>query len=149
MLVEGYERLRAQLGPRDIKIILVLIRRGFGDEREFDDRIMNLRRRANLDTKMLYIMNDPQDLLPTALSMRRLYKHVRDLSCTFYLNHCKRVKRWETSLNRASQLSLIVRYRYKQAFWYEFLGNVEKALKHYRRAFESLLEMHTVIVSHA
>jgi hypothetical protein len=53
----------------------------------------------------------------------------------------KRMKRFDTSLSRATQLPLIVRYRFKQGLFHEFLGNQEKALKHHRRGFEALMDM--------
>jgi hypothetical protein len=141
-IVEDVERLRSSLGPRDIRTLVVLVRRGppVVDEREVEERVTGLRRRASLDNKAVYVLVDPQDLAPNAAAMRRLGRHVRELSSAYYLGSCKRVKRTETSLSRA-YLPLMARYRVKQALWYEFLGSADKVLKHYRRAFDSLVEL--------
>ncbi len=149
-LLHDMERLRQQVGPRDVRIFVVLVRRPVAapltaeEQRESDERLLNFRRRAPPvfeAIKMVYVLHDPQDLVATAVAMRRLYKHVRDLSSGYYYLHCKRVNRWETALNRHAQLPLIIRYRLKQAFWHEFMGHAEKALRHFRRTFEALVEM--------
>jgi len=49
------ERTRVALQARDIRVFVVIMRRGRGDEREFDDRIANMRRRANLDNRYVYV----------------------------------------------------------------------------------------------
>lgn len=142
------ERLRAAVSAREIRIFTAIIKRGMGDDREWDERIMTLRRRANLDHRAVYVLSDPQDLSPMAMNMRRFYKELRERTTTYYLGHGKRIKRWEGGLNPSTQMPLIARYRFKQAFFYEFLGNVEKVIKHYRRAFEALGEMMKLIGTH-
>lgn len=147
-ITESLERLKAALGSRDVRIFTALIKRGMGDDREWDERIMSLRRRASLDHRALYVLSDPQDLSPVASNMRRFYKELRERTTSYYMGHGKRIKRWEGGLNPMTQMPLIARYRFKQAFLYEFMGNVEKCLKHYRRTFEALVEMMKLIGAH-
>ncbi|KAM3571497.1 hypothetical protein VYU27_006473 [Nannochloropsis oceanica] len=155
VLWQDMERLRQQVGPRDVRIFVVLIRRAglpsgmsvgdaAEDARESEERLVAFRRRTPPvfeAGKMVYVLQYPQDLQPSAPGLRRMYKHVRDLSSGYYFLHGKRVKRWESALNRHAQLPLIVRYRFKQAFWYEFMGHAEKALKHFRKTFDALIEL--------
>ena len=54
-IVEEVERTRVSTQARDIRLFVVIIRRGRGDDREFDDRIASLRRRANLDSRYVYV----------------------------------------------------------------------------------------------
>ncbi|TFJ87161.1 hypothetical protein NSK_001493 [Nannochloropsis salina CCMP1776] len=145
-LLQDMERLRQQVGPRDVRIFIVLVQRAASaaGDRESEERLLGFRRRAPPAfeaNKMVYVLQDPKDLSHTAPALRRLYKHVRDLSSGYYFLHGKRVKRWESTLNRHAQLPLIARYRLKQAFWYEFMGHAGKALKHFRKTFDALLEL--------
>jgi hypothetical protein len=157
-LLQDLERLRLQLGPRDVRVFTLLVRHhahtaapSAQEEREVEERLMTLRRRlpAQYDNRLLYVLGDPTDLHPASLAMRRLYKHVRDASSGYYFLAAKRVKRLETALSRHTQAPLIVRYRLKMAVWTEFLGDADKAVKYYRKAFEALLDMNATLQSAA
>lgn len=154
-LLQDLERLRAQLGPRDVRVFTLLVRNSSNsnttqqEERELEERVMALRRRLppQYDNRLLYVLSDPGDLHPASPAMRRLYKHVRDTSSGYYFLAAKRAKRLETALSRHTQAPLIARYRLKVAVWSEFLGGADQALKHYRKAFEALLDMNAMLHS--
>ncbi len=166
-LLQDLDRLRAQLGPRDVRVFTLLVRHRnraaassassggapplAQEEREVEERLMALRRRLppQYDNKLLYVLSDPADLSPASPAMRRVYKHVRDASSGYYFLAAKRVKRLETALSRHTQAPLIVRYRLKTAFWTEFLGDADKAAKYYRKAFDALLDMNAMLLQAA
>jgi hypothetical protein len=84
-IVVEVERLRANLTARDIRLVVVLVRRGRGDEREFDDRVTSLRRRANLEARNVFVLQDPADILPASLALKKLTKYLREHSVAYYL----------------------------------------------------------------
>lgn len=159
-LLHDLERIRAQLGPRDVRVFTLLLRNNGGasgsttaaqaqEEKELEERVAALRRRlpGQYDGRLLYVLSDPGDLQPASANLRRVYKHVRDASSGYYFLAAKRAKRLETALSRHTQAPLIARYRLKVAVWSEFLGGGEQALKHYRKAFDALLDMNALLHS--
>jgi hypothetical protein len=62
---------------------------------------------------VVVLFDDPSD--PTPFSggsnlVNRLFRHVREYSYGYYLAQARRVKKWEKSLNKATQQPLLVRY---------------------------------------
>ncbi|KAL5108672.1 Trafficking protein particle complex subunit 11 [Taenia crassiceps] len=73
--------------------------------------------------------------------IKRLEAELYDMACNYYRNAAKRVKAHKSSLTKATQQLLLVRHTFKIAFFDELKQETNLALKHYRQAYNHLLEL--------
>jgi len=112
---------------------------------EDDDRLLGaLRRRCSIGVSSVFAFHDC-DLQNDANSTRgdaisKLQRTLLDCAIQHYLGRARRIKKWEKTLQRGGPLwaPLVARYSFKIAWFYEFQGNSDKALRHYRLAYASL-----------
>ena len=101
--------------------------------------------------------------------LANLRRTVQDCAIQHYLSRARRVKKWEKALERGygvrtrvsvsiknvctcrrggpSWTPLVARYSFKIAWFYEFQGNLDKALRHYRAAYASLSALSVVLLA--
>ncbi|XP_022739671.1 trafficking protein particle complex subunit 11 [Durio zibethinus] len=130
------DELKAAIRPRNIKLLLLVVV-GQSDEIS-EDRLLALRKRAEVDSKYLLLFNpDPSQLNN---SLQRLGASFAELATTFYRDEGRRIKAPIEKKNLSS-LDLQVRYCFKVAVYAEFRRDWVEALRFYEDAYHALREM--------
>ncbi len=148
---DKYNRLKAILSPRDIKIVVVAIRIGVGsiEKDVVDERISSLKRHLPLDSKS-FVFLSPSEVTADNVYMKKISKSIRESSSLFYSTRIKQLKTVQKSITEkqykgAVESILHARYNFKIAFYYEFQGQAGQSLRYYRMCYEALaLSVETV-----
>ncbi|WCJ32860.1 hypothetical protein M5689_014257 [Euphorbia peplus] len=137
-LCSDLENLKAMVRPKNIKLILVVVVQSSNDEIS-EDRVIALRKRAELDSKYFVIFN-PSDSAQFTQSISKLATLFAELANTYYRDEGRRIK---TRVDKKSLNSneLNVRYCFKVAVYAEFRRDWTEALKFYEDAYNILREM--------
>ncbi|OQR81114.1 hypothetical protein ACHHYP_16730 [Achlya hypogyna] len=131
------EDLRRNLSGRECKILLVLVQ--FLDDGppsnggNADERLSSLRKRAELDSKSVWLL---KDIGRTAPSVIKLEKAIREHAIEYYKTQAKRVKK-----SKKPTRAVAVRHSFKVAHFYEFRRHTVKMLTHYEAAYKALLSL--------
>jgi hypothetical protein len=148
---DKYNRLKAILSPRDIKLVVVAIRIGVGsiEKDVVDERISSLKRHLPLDSKS-FVFLSPSEVTVDNVYMKKISKSIRESSSLFYSTRIKQLKTVQKSITEkqykgAVESILHARYNFKIAFYYEFQGQAGQSLRYYRLCYEALaLSVETV-----
>ncbi|MBA0579295.1 hypothetical protein E1A91_D07G201600v1 [Gossypium mustelinum] len=128
--------LKAAIRPRNTKLLLLVVVGQSDDISE--DRLLALRKRAEVDSKYLLLFNpDPSQLNN---SLQRLSASFAELETTFYREEGRRIKARIEKKNFSSP-DLQVRYCFKVAVYAEFRRDWAEALRFYEDAYHALREM--------
>ncbi|KAF5204600.1 Trafficking protein particle complex subunit [Thalictrum thalictroides] len=122
---------------RNAKTVVVVVQSTESDEVS-EDRIIALRKRAEVDSK--YLLNFVSDASQLKESLNRLGSTFAELANTYYREEGKRIKARMEKKNTNS-LELIIRYCFKVAVYAEFRRDWVEALKFYEEAYHTLREM--------
>ncbi|KAB5534862.1 hypothetical protein DKX38_017948 [Salix brachista] len=136
------ENLKNVTRPKNIKLIVVVVHSSSNDEIS-EDRMIALRKRAEIDAKYSVIFNASDDLL----LKQSLDRHVVVLRSTFaelanvyYKDEGRKIKtRVEKKSFNSHELN--VRYCFKVAVYAEFRRDWVEALRFYEDAYQILREM--------
>ncbi|KAL4198078.1 hypothetical protein AMTRI_Chr03g44090 [Amborella trichopoda] len=132
------ENLKVVIRVQNIKLVVVLVQTGPRDDGN-EDRMIALRKRAEIDAKYLivYAQKDP---LEVKQSLSRLASIFSELSLTYYRDEGRRLKtRIEKKTFNFPELN--IRYCFKVAVYAEFRRDWVEALKYYENAYFALHEM--------
>ncbi|KAK4440413.1 Trafficking protein particle complex subunit [Sesamum alatum] len=133
------ENLKATIRGRNIKLVVVVVTLSGHKDYTSEDRMIALRKRAEVDSKNLIIFV-PDDELELGQSLNRLRTAVADLANAYYRDEGRRIKvRLEKRSFSSSELN--VRYCFKVAVYAEFRRDWLEALKLYEDAYHALREM--------
>ncbi|KAF0694947.1 Aste57867_14202 [Aphanomyces stellatus] len=143
------EDLRRSLSGRECKILLVLVQllddgpsaasasssssSMMVNHANSDDRLLSLRKRAELDAKSVWLL---KDVARTNSQLIKLELAIRTNAIEYYKAQAKRVKR-----TKKPHRALAVRHSFKIAHYYEFRKYTSKMLVHYEAAYKALLAM--------
>ncbi|CAN0431455.1 unnamed protein product, partial [Ectocarpus sp. 12 AP-2014] len=142
----------ARMAARDVKVLLVLVRAGAEagqgggrEERDVaDERALSLRRRAEIDARMVLMIGEP-DLASHSNppSVRRIAKAAKDLAVAHYASHISRLRRWEKVLVPTQRLyrPLLTRLYFKLGVLHEMQGLVDRSLLCYQEVSALLSDM--------
>ncbi|KAL7192798.1 hypothetical protein ACSBR2_024589 [Camellia fascicularis] len=138
-LCTDLENLKAIIRRRNIKLVLVVVVQSNSKDDVSEDRMIALRKRAELDSKYLVVFV-PNNELELAQSLNRLGNIFAELSNTYYRDEGRRIK---TCLERKSisSVELSIRYCFKVAVYAEFRRDWVEALRFYEDAYYTLREM--------
>ncbi|KAJ8643617.1 hypothetical protein MRB53_005365 [Persea americana] len=136
------DNLKAEIRGRNIKLVVVLVQSSLKDEVS-EDRMIALRKRAEIDSKYLVVFdvvfdqNDPSEI---GQSLNRLASIFAELSNAYYREEGRRIK---TRIERKSfsSIELNIRYCFKVAVYAEFRRDWVEALRFYEDAYHALREM--------
>ncbi|XP_017969396.1 PREDICTED: trafficking protein particle complex subunit 11 [Theobroma cacao] len=129
------DELKAAIRPRNIKLLVLVL---LQSEEISEDRLLALRKRAEVDSKFLLLFNpDPSQLNN---SLQRLGAALSELATTFYRDEGRRIKA-RIEKKTFSSLDHQVRYCFKVAVHAEFRRDWVEALRFYEDAFHALREM--------
>ncbi|KAB2074974.1 hypothetical protein ES319_A07G187400v1 [Gossypium barbadense] len=128
--------LKAAIRPRNTKLLLLVVVGQSDDISE--DRLLALRKRAEVDSKYLLLFNP--DLSQLNNSLQRLSASFAELETTFYREEGRRIKARIEKKNFSSP-DLQVRYCFKVAVYAEFRRDWAEALRFYEDAYHALREM--------
>ncbi|KAL4376306.1 hypothetical protein GQ457_02G006530 [Hibiscus cannabinus] len=128
--------LKAAIRPRNTKLLLLVV---VGKSEDIsEDRLLALRKRAEVDSKYLLLHNpDPSEL---DNSLQRLSASFAELGDTFYRDEGRRIKARIEKKNFSTP-DLQVRYCFKVAVYAEFRRDWAEALRFYEDAYHALREM--------
>ncbi|CAN0425164.1 unnamed protein product, partial [Ectocarpus fasciculatus] len=109
---------------------------GGREERDVaDERALSLRRRAEIDARMVLMIGEP-DLASHSNppSVRRIAKAAKDLAVAHYASHISRLRRWEKVLVPTQRLyrPLLTRLYFKLGVLHEMQGLVDRSLLCYQ-----------------
>ena len=156
--VEGAKR---SLGDRsDIKIFLALVQPNDSIPREMqsadklelaNERVAALRKRCDVDAKcisLLYSGDVDSSERPT-MALRKLFKSIKEMSVEHYRVVCRRIKSYRGRVDKHSTggCTLLIRYNFKVALYYEAREHVAKALRHYAAAYKSAQSLHDMYLA--
>lgn len=129
------DTLKSVIRPKNIKLVVVVVQSS-PHEVISEDRLLALRKRAELDSKYVLFLNHSD--LP--ISLPRIASAFSELALSYYREEARRIK---TRIEKKSStsLDLIVRYCFKVAVYAEFRRDWGEALKFYEDAYHSLHEM--------
>ncbi len=139
-LLEYYTRVKNPLNARDIRLMLLPYRTGTGFPDVYEDRLSALKRRFQIDSRNVVVIA-PADMVPGSPVIKRLGKTIREFSSYFYITQGKRVRNIEKGLKAGEHL-LMARYNFKVSFLSEFQGQTSRALRHYKSAYNALVELY-------
>ncbi|OAY57698.1 trafficking protein particle complex subunit 11 isoform X2 [Manihot esculenta] len=136
-LCSDLENLKAVIRPKNIKLAVVVVHSSSDDISE--DRMIALRKRAELDSKYLVVFN-PADSSQLEQSLNKLGSTFAELANTYYRDEGRRIK---TRVERKSfnSIELNIRYCFKVAVSAEFRRDWVEALRFYEDAYYTLREM--------
>ncbi|XVE84807.1 hypothetical protein DITRI_Ditri17bG0042300 [Diplodiscus trichospermus] len=130
------DELKAAIRPRNIQLLLLVLVSQSDDISE--DRLLALRKRAEVDSKYLLLFNpDPSQLNN---SLQRLGAVLAELATAFYRDEGRRIK-GRIEKKTFSSPDLQVRYCFKVAVCAEFRRDWVEALRFYEDAYHALREM--------
>lgn len=132
------ENLKAVIRGRNIKVVVVLVQSSLNDEVS-EDRIIALRKRAEIDSKYLieFAQSDTSELRQ---SLNRLASVFAELSNAYYREEGRRVK-FRIEKKSTGSIELNIRYCFKVAVYAEFRRDWVEALRFYEDAYHALREM--------
>ncbi|KAJ0250002.1 hypothetical protein HA466_0142200 [Hirschfeldia incana] len=130
------DTLKSVIRPKNIKLVVVVVQSSPHDEVISEDRLLALRKRAELDSKYVLFLNHSE--LP--LSLPRIASAFSELALSYYREEARRIKS-RIDKRSSTSLDLIVRYCFKVAVYAEFRRDWGEALKFYEDAYHSLHEM--------
>ncbi|KAJ6376624.1 hypothetical protein OIU76_025724 [Salix suchowensis] len=132
------ENLKNVTRPKNIKLIVVVVQSSSNDEIS-EDRMIALRKRAEIDAKYSVIFNASDDLL-LKQSLDRLRSTFAELANVYYKDEGRKIKtRVEKKSFNSHELN--VRYCFKVAVYAEFRRDWVEALRFYEDAYQILREM--------
>ncbi|KAK7386570.1 hypothetical protein VNO78_26903 [Psophocarpus tetragonolobus] len=130
------DSIKSVIRGRNIKLAVVVVVQDDSDE--IEDRIIALRKRAEVDAKHVVVLNpkasDPKQ------SLHRLASTFSELAGAYYREEGRRIKQRIEKKN-ISSVELIVRYCFKVAVYAEFRSDWTEALKFYEEAYHTLREI--------
>ncbi|PSS36604.1 Trafficking protein particle complex subunit like [Actinidia chinensis var. chinensis] len=132
------ENLKAVIRGRNIKLVLVVVVESTSKEDISEDRMIALRKRAEVDSKYLIVF-EPKNVLEQQQSLNRLGSTFAELANIYYRDEGRKVK---TRLERKSisSVELSIRYCFKVAVYAEFRRDWVEALRLYEDAYHTLRE---------
>ncbi|PIN18622.1 hypothetical protein CDL12_08701 [Handroanthus impetiginosus] len=133
------ENLKATIRGRNIKLVVVVVSQAGHKDDTSEDRMIALRKRAEVDLKNLIIFV-PDDQLELKQSLSRLGTAFADLANAYYRDEGRRVK-VRLEKKSFSSMELNVRYCFKVAIYAEFRRDWLEALKFYEDSYHALREM--------
>uniref|UniRef100_A0A0X3PZ16 Trafficking protein particle complex subunit 11 domain-containing protein n=1 Tax=Schistocephalus solidus TaxID=70667 RepID=A0A0X3PZ16_SCHSO len=140
--VQRVETVRSNLQSRDSKVVVVLLQKRVpvpvADDINATERAQDLCSRCQLPVKHLFVLQLTGFMFGC---ITRLETEMHDMASNYYHNAAKRVKSHRTNLNKANHQLLFVRHEFKIAFFDELKQDQNLALKHYRQAYNNLLEL--------
>ncbi|XP_024006692.1 trafficking protein particle complex subunit 11 [Eutrema salsugineum] len=132
------DNLKSVIRPKNIKLVVVVVQSSPQEEIS-EDRLVALRKRAELDSKYVLFVNSSIDSELT-LSLSRIASAFAELALAYYREEGRRIKS-RIEKRSSHSLDLNVRYCFKVAVYAEFRRDWGEALKFYEDAYHSLHEM--------
>ncbi|KAA8532099.1 hypothetical protein F0562_006759 [Nyssa sinensis] len=133
------ENLKALIRGRNIKLVLVVVVQSTSKHDISEDRMIALRKRAEVDSK--YLINFvPNDALDLQQSLNRMGNTFAELANTYYRDEGRRIK-MRLERKSFSSIELNIRYCFKVAVYAEFRRDWVEALRLYEDAYHVLREM--------
>ncbi|VFQ75527.1 unnamed protein product [Cuscuta campestris] len=133
------ENLKAAIRGRNSKLVVVVVSHSKSKDELSEDRMVALRKRAELDPKHLivFVPDEPSRLQH---SLKRLGSTFAELANGYYKDEGRRIK---TRLERRNypSVELNIRYCFKVAVYAEFRRDWGEALRMYEDAYHVLREM--------
>ncbi|CAH2043004.1 unnamed protein product, partial [Thlaspi arvense] len=134
------DNLKSVIRPKNIKLVVVVVQSSQQEEIS-EDRLVALRRRAELDSKYVLFVNSSIDSeLTLSLSPGIIASAFAELALAYYREEGRRIKS-RIEKKSSHSLDLNVRYCFKVAVYAEFRRDWGEALKFYEDAYHSLHEM--------
>ncbi|XP_073270024.1 uncharacterized protein [Primulina huaijiensis] len=133
------ENLKATVRGRNIKLVVVVVAQSGRKVDSGEDRMITLRKRADVDAKNLIVFV-PDDHLELQQSLSRLGNAIGELANIYYRDEGRRIK---TRLEKKnfSSMEFNVCYCFKVAVYAEFRRDWLEALRMYEDAYHALREM--------
>lgn len=130
------DQLKTLTRPRNIRLVVVV--HSSNDEMS-EDRLLALRKRAEVDAKFLLLFN-PDDASDLQQSLKRLGNAFAESATSYYRDEGRRIK---TRIEKRTfnSVDLHVRYCFKVAVYAEFRSDWVEALRFYEDAYHALREM--------
>eukprot|EP00795_Rhopilema_esculentum_P015692 gene15692-6984_t len=134
--------LRSSLQGRNTRLAVVLIQRNIplppGEDPQAIERAESLCTSCELSAKSLFVLPFSDHLHGY---VTRLENAFYEISQNYYTNEIRRVKAHREYLNKSQHQLLYVRHQFKIAMFSEQKQDVHTALKHYKQAYNHLLEI--------
>ncbi|KAE9597923.1 putative tetratricopeptide-like helical domain, immunoglobulin-like, Foie gras liver health family 1 [Lupinus albus] len=137
-LCSDLDSIKTVIRGRNIKLAVVIVQTNAHDEVS-DDRMIALRKRAEVDAKYVITLN-PNDNSELKQSLNSLANIFSELASAYYREEGRRIKQRIEKKNVSSP-ELIVRYCFKVAVYAEFRSDWAEALKFYEEAYHTLREI--------
>eukprot|EP00598_Pedospumella_elongata_P013616 CAMPEP_0184989876 /NCGR_PEP_ID=MMETSP1098-20130426/30532_1 /TAXON_ID=89044 /ORGANISM="Spumella elongata, Strain CCAP 955/1" /LENGTH=1412 /DNA_ID=CAMNT_0027514969 /DNA_START=100 /DNA_END=4338 /DNA_ORIENTATION=+ len=140
---DRFNRLKALTTPRDIKIIVLVIKVGAGstDKDAMDERLNSLKKHLNLDSRTFHLLTSA-DISSNSATTKKVAKYVKDYSSTYYINIVKHLKTLEKAVSEKykglDECILKARYNFKIAFFSEFQSQQQQSLRYYHQCYQAL-----------
>ncbi|KAG4951880.1 hypothetical protein JHK85_045747 [Glycine max] len=128
------DSIKTVIRGRNIKFAVVVVVQNNADEIS-EDRMIALRKRAEVDAKHVVVLN-PND----TSDLKQLASTFSELAGTYYREEGRRIKQRVEKKN-VSSVELIVRYCFKVAVYAEFRSDWTEAMKFYEEAYHTLREI--------
>lgn len=130
---------------RECRVLLILVQQiddvGVAPVSVTDERLANLRRRLETDSKGLILVRS-RDITRGSSLLTKLESAIRNYALEYYKAQAKRVKRYKKALNKsAAHQALYVRHCFKIAHYYEFRRYTTKVLQHYEAAYRAIVAL--------
>ncbi|XP_076926004.1 uncharacterized protein LOC143589023 [Bidens hawaiensis] len=137
-LCNDLDSLKTVIRGRNIKLVVLVVVRFNSKDSITEERMVALRKRAEVDAKHVTFI--PDDASELNLSLNRLGNIFAELALTFYRDEGKRVKTRLEKKNYGS-IEFNVRYCFKVAIYAEFRRDWVEALRMYEDGYHALREM--------
>uniref|UniRef100_A0A1J3JCK7 Trafficking protein particle complex subunit 11 n=1 Tax=Noccaea caerulescens TaxID=107243 RepID=A0A1J3JCK7_NOCCA len=132
------DSLKSVIRPKNIKLVVVVVQSSPHEEIS-EDRLLALRKRAELDSKYVLFVNFSIDSELTH-SLSRIASAFAELALSYYREEGRRIKS-RVEKRSSNSIDFNVRYCFKVAVYAEFRRDWGEALKFYEDAYHSLHEM--------
>ncbi|KAF7809547.1 Trafficking protein particle complex subunit 11 [Senna tora] len=132
------DSIKTVIRARNIKLAVLILQLNGQDEIN-EDRMIALRKRAEVDSKFVVLLN-PNDTLELKESLRRLANTFSELASTYYRDQGRAIK-LRIEKKSVNSVELVVRYCFKVAVYAEFRSDWAEALKFYEEAYHTLREI--------
>ncbi|KAG2774298.1 hypothetical protein PC129_g4514 [Phytophthora cactorum] len=144
-LREEVDKLKRTLSARECRVMLIILQQvddaGVAPMNTTEERLTNLRRRLDTDTKGLVLLRS-RDLVRGSAMLVKLESSMRNMALEYYKAQSKRVKRYKKALAKTpGYQALHARLSFKIAHYYEFRRYTTKVLQHYEASYRAIIAL--------
>eukprot|EP01132_Coremiostelium_polycephalum_P010272 gene10272-12599_t len=125
--------VKTNIKNRNVRLMIIIVTNTPNID-VYDEKFTLVRRRADIDPKYFLFLNKSETNM-FKVFVQKWEKLAMELADQFYKEECQNAK---SQITKTTHPFLVIRYHFKIAYYSEFRGDLNTALKYYSFAYNSL-----------